>query len=80
MEVRTCMLLEALSDGMRYQTLLPSVCSASDFHMLQLRSGLQDCDMGADGTFIFGDSGLEQNPDPEKLAISHFLPQNLSEL
>ena len=27
-----------------------------------------DCDMGADGTFIFGDSGLEQNPDPEKLA------------
>ena len=27
-----------------------------------------DCDMGANGTFIFGDSGLEQNPDPEKLA------------
>ena len=27
-----------------------------------------DCDMGADGTFIFGDAGLEQNPDPEKLA------------
>lgn len=27
-----------------------------------------DCEMGADGTFIFGDSGLEQNPDPEKLA------------
>ena len=27
-----------------------------------------DCDMGADCTFIFGDSGLEQNPDPEKLA------------
>ena len=27
-----------------------------------------DCDMGADGTFIFADSGLEQNPDPEKLA------------
>ena len=25
-----------------------------------------DCDMGADGTFIFGDAGLEQNPDPEK--------------
>ena len=24
--------------------------------------------MGADGTFIFGDAGLEQNPDPEKLA------------
>ncbi len=27
-----------------------------------------DCDMGADGTFIFADAGLEQNPDPEKLA------------
>ena len=24
--------------------------------------------MGANGTFLFGDSGLEQNPDPEKLA------------
>ena len=29
---------------------------------------VSDCDMGADGTFIFGDAGLEQNPDPEKLA------------
>ena len=27
-----------------------------------------DCDMGADGTFVFADSGLEQNPDSEKLA------------
>jgi len=27
-----------------------------------------DCDMGENGTFIFADSGLEQNPDPEKLA------------
>lgn len=27
-----------------------------------------DCKYGADGTFIFADSGLEQNPDPEKLA------------
>lgn len=27
-----------------------------------------DCDYGYNGTFIFGDSGLEQNPDPEKLA------------
>ena len=26
-----------------------------------------DCDMGADGTFVFADAGLEQNPDPEKL-------------
>ncbi len=27
-----------------------------------------DCDMGADGTFVFSDCGLEQNPDSEKLA------------
>ena len=27
-----------------------------------------DCEYGADGTFIFADSGLEKNPDPEKLA------------
>ena len=27
-----------------------------------------DCDMGADGTFVFADAGLEQNPDPERLA------------
>lgn len=27
-----------------------------------------DCDMGAGGTFLFGDCGLEQNPDPERLA------------
>ena len=27
-----------------------------------------DCEYGADGTFIFGDSGLVQNPNPEELA------------
>lgn len=27
-----------------------------------------DCEYGSDGTFIFADSGLEQNPDPERLA------------
>ena len=27
-----------------------------------------NCEMGEHGTFIFGDSGLEQNPDAEKLA------------
>lgn len=27
-----------------------------------------DCVYGANGTFLFADSGLEQNPDPEKLA------------
>ena len=27
-----------------------------------------DCQYGANGTFVFADSGLEQNPDPEKLA------------
>lgn len=27
-----------------------------------------DCDLGANGTFVFSDCGLEQNPDSEKLA------------
>ncbi|MDD3361596.1 MAG: phosphate acetyltransferase [Hespellia sp.] len=27
-----------------------------------------DCELGEKGTFIFSDAGLEQNPDPEKLA------------
>lgn len=27
-----------------------------------------DCEYGANGTFVFADSGLEQNPDPIKLA------------
>ncbi|MBQ6661352.1 MAG: phosphate acetyltransferase [Lachnospiraceae bacterium] len=27
-----------------------------------------NCEYGANGTFLFADSGLEQNPDPEKLA------------
>lgn len=27
-----------------------------------------DCEMGANGTFLFADSGLEQNPDSERLA------------
>lgn len=27
-----------------------------------------NCEFGANGTFIFGDAGLEQNPTPEKLA------------
>lgn len=27
-----------------------------------------NCEYGYNGTFIFGDSGLEQNPDPERLA------------
>lgn len=27
-----------------------------------------NCEYGANGTFIFADAGLEQNPDPEKLA------------
>ncbi len=27
-----------------------------------------DCDLGAEGTFLFGDCGLSQNPDPDELA------------
>lgn len=28
-----------------------------------------ECEFGDQGTFLFADSGLEQNPDPEKLAV-----------
>ena len=27
-----------------------------------------DCELGEDGTFVFGDCGLNQNPNPEELA------------
>lgn len=37
-----------------------------------------DCDMGADGTFIFGDAGLEQTLIRKNWQTLHFLPQNLS--
>ena len=30
--------------------------------------GVPNCEYGADGTFIFADSGLNQNPNPEELA------------
>lgn len=29
---------------------------------------VNNCEFGEDGIFVFGDCGLEQNPDPEKLA------------
>ena len=32
-----------------------------------------DCEYGANGTFVFSDCGLEQNPDPEKLAAIAYL-------
>ena len=32
------------------------------------RMGVPDCEYGENGTFIFADSGLNENPDPEKLA------------
>ena len=34
-----------------------------------------DCEMGANGTFLFGDSGLEQNQIRRNLQQSHFHPQ-----
>lgn len=42
----------------------PGVMLVSAFFLMIV----PDCDYGANGTFIFGDSGLEQNPTPEKLA------------
>lgn len=42
----------------------PGVMLVSAFFLMIV----PDCEYGANGTFIFGDSGLEQNPTPEKLA------------
>ncbi len=42
----------------------PGVALVSAFFLMVV----PDCEFGADGTFIFADSGLEQNPNPEKLA------------
>ena len=53
-----------LADSRQIQKTKPGTKLVSAFFVMVV----PDCDMGADGTFIFGDSGLEQNPDPEKLA------------
>ena len=42
----------------------PGVMLVSAFFLMVV----PDCEFGEKGTFIFADSGLEQNPDPEKLA------------
>ena len=42
----------------------PGVMLVSAFFLMVV----PDCEYGENGTFIFGDSGLEQNPTPEKLA------------
>lgn len=42
----------------------PGVALVSAFFLMVV----PNCQYGANGTFIFADSGLEQNPDPEKLA------------
>ena len=42
----------------------PNVALVSAFFLMVV----PDCEYGEDGTFIFADSGLEQNPDSEKLA------------
>ncbi len=42
----------------------PGVMLVSAFFLMVV----PDCEYGADGTFVFADSGLEQNPTPERLA------------
>ncbi len=42
----------------------PGVALVSAFFLMVV----PNCEYGANGTFIFADSGLEQNPNPEKLA------------
>ena len=42
----------------------PGVLLVSAFFLMVV----PECDYGANGTFVFADAGLEQNPTPEKLA------------
>ncbi len=42
----------------------PGVKLVSSFFLMVV----PDCEYGSNGVFVFSDSGLEQNPDPEKLA------------
>ena len=42
----------------------PGVKLVSSFFVMVV----PDCELGADGVFVFSDCGLEQNPDAEKLA------------
>ena len=42
----------------------PGTQLASAFFLMEV----PDCQYGEEGTFVFADCGLEQNPDPEKLA------------
>lgn len=42
----------------------PGVSLVSTFFLMVV----PDCELGENGTFVFGDCGLEQNPTPEKLA------------
>ena len=46
------------------RTLLYSVMLVSAFFLMIV----PDCEYGSNGVFVFADSGLEQNPTPEKLA------------
>lgn len=43
----------------------PNISLVSAFFLMVV----PNCEYGSNGTFLFADSGLEQNPDPEKLAV-----------
>lgn len=53
--IRPCLQIIRTKPG----TKLVSACALVD---------VPDCEYGENGVFVFGDIGLEQNPDPEKLA------------
>ena len=42
----------------------PGIGSVSGFFLMEV----PDCDLGSNGTFVFADCGLNQNPNPEELA------------
>ena len=42
----------------------PGIGSVSGFFLMEV----PDCDLGDNGTFVFADCGLNQNPTPDELA------------
>lgn len=53
-----------LRPGLQIIKTTPGVKLVSSFFLIEV----PDCKYGDNGAFIFADCGLEQNPDPEKLA------------
>ena len=55
---------DTLRPSLQILKTAPGVKLVSSFFLMEV----PDCDMGANGTFVFSDAGLNQNPNAEELA------------